>query len=183
MKLTSFVFNRRTPSFSCVVQGITSDTADSSDGGLSFNDVIGMLLVDIIYSFLAWYASNVSRQCCKVRNRCVSVSSLLVQLVPPCARVLWDLHFRRQVQSDTTRVIFSAVSTTCTRAFATAGDELRFDRRLRTFSPAGRWEPLSVGPGPFACQRYLHAWQARGVTTHRASPIAAFASKPETKSP
>ena len=41
-------------------QGVTSETAGSSETGFAFNDVIAMLIVDIfVYAVLAWYATNV----------------------------------------------------------------------------------------------------------------------------
>jgi len=43
-----------------VDQGVTSETAGSSETGFSFNDVIAMLIVDIfVYAVLAWYLTNV----------------------------------------------------------------------------------------------------------------------------
>lgn len=45
------------------VQGVTDDTAGSSESGFTFNDVMTMLIVDIfVYAVLAWYATNV-RSC------------------------------------------------------------------------------------------------------------------------
>lgn len=42
-------------------QGVTIDTAGSSEDGFTFNDVLGMFVFDIVlYSFLAWYLGNVS---------------------------------------------------------------------------------------------------------------------------
>lgn len=42
------------------LQGVTWDTAGQSEDGFTFNDVLGMLILDIlIYSALAWYAGNV----------------------------------------------------------------------------------------------------------------------------
>lgn len=44
-----------------VTQGVTPDTAGVSEDGFTFNDVLGMLILDIIiYSALAWYLGNVS---------------------------------------------------------------------------------------------------------------------------
>lgn len=45
-----------------MAQGVTSETAGSSDSGFTFNDVILMMFVDIIvYTVLAWYATNVRK--------------------------------------------------------------------------------------------------------------------------
>ena len=42
---------------------MTADTAGQSEDGFTFNDVLGMLILDIlIYSALAWYAGNVSEK-------------------------------------------------------------------------------------------------------------------------
>ena len=39
---------------------MTRDTAGQGEDGFTFNDVLGMLILDIlIYSALAWYAGNV----------------------------------------------------------------------------------------------------------------------------
>ncbi len=47
----------------CVHQGVTSETAGSSETGFAFNDVIAMLIVDVfVYAVLAWYATNVRRK-------------------------------------------------------------------------------------------------------------------------
>lgn len=44
----------------CLLQGVTSETAGSSESGFTFNNVITMLIVDIfVYAVLAWYATNV----------------------------------------------------------------------------------------------------------------------------
>lgn len=41
-------------------QGVTNETAGSSETGFTFNDVITMLIIDIfVYAVLAWYATNV----------------------------------------------------------------------------------------------------------------------------
>lgn len=43
-----------------MMQGVTNETAGSSESGFSFNDVMAMLVLDIfIYAVLAWYATNV----------------------------------------------------------------------------------------------------------------------------
>lgn len=43
-----------------MLQGVTTETAGSSESGFTFNDVILMLILDIfIYGVIAWYATNV----------------------------------------------------------------------------------------------------------------------------
>lgn len=43
------------------MQGVTNETAGSSESGFSFNDVMTMLILDVfIYAVLSWYATNVS---------------------------------------------------------------------------------------------------------------------------
>lgn len=49
-------------------QGVTADTAGESEDGFTFNDVLGMLFLDIlIYSALAWYTGNVRERKTKGR--------------------------------------------------------------------------------------------------------------------
>lgn len=44
-------------------QGVTARTAGKSENGFTFNDVLGMLFLDIIvFSLMAWYAGNVRRR-------------------------------------------------------------------------------------------------------------------------
>lgn len=41
-------------------QGVTADTAASSEDGFTFNDVLGMLFLDILlFSALSWYVNKV----------------------------------------------------------------------------------------------------------------------------
>lgn len=43
------------------MQGVTPDTAGTSEDGFTFYDVLFMFVIDIvIYSILAWYLGNVS---------------------------------------------------------------------------------------------------------------------------
>ena len=64
-------------------QGVTSETAGSSETGFAFNDVIAMLIVDtFVYAVLAWYATNVRMvDCCVVLQTVPMLVSVCVSLV------------------------------------------------------------------------------------------------------
>lgn len=70
-------------------QGVTVDTAGSSEDGFTFNDVLSMLVFDIVlYSFLAWYLGNVShggpnRDCHRLKIRKKTVASVPCRAINP----------------------------------------------------------------------------------------------------